>query len=344
MINSKKIKAVIGKDCDISLLKGVKYSDFINQVQIAKTVGKGFFKSKDKKLTKNCTICGHNKFKLAVKVYKVEYIQCLRCSHVSRKYYFPIKFLKKYWKKEGDVIATHTHGNQQAYRTKFLSAPKVNMVLKYLKKKKNAKWLDAGCGNGDLLANVKKNKIKPYGFDLNARDINLAKKKGINAYRTDIDGFYEIAIKNDFKFDVITANGYFDVINEPSLAMKMMNKMLRKNGLLMAAIPNFESVTHEMIKLYPENAIRHLTAAQRSSFTFKSLSYALKKNGFKPLFRWKYGLDVYMIMNYLCQKNPKFEKSKTMNVLTKRYNEFQKIFDEEDCSGSLFLICKKIRG
>ena len=51
-----------------------------------------------------------------------------------------------------------------------------------------------------------------------------------------------------------------------------------------------------------------------------------------------------MIMNYLCQKNPKFEKSKTMRVLTKRYNEIQKIFDEEDCSGSLFLICKKIRG
>ena len=43
-------------------------------------------------------------------------------------------------------------------------------------------------------------------------------------------------------------------------------------------------------------------------------------------------------------KNPKFEKSKTMRVLTKRYNEIQKIFDEEDCSGSLFLICKKIRG
>ena len=112
----------------------------------------------------------------------------------------------------------------------------------------------------------------------------------------------------------------------------------------MIGIPNYESVTHEMIKLYPNESIRHLTAAQRSSFTLKSLLYFLNKNGFKPIFRWKYGLDLYMIMNYLSQKNKEFENSKTMMVLSKRYNEIQKIFDEENYSGSLFLIAGKIRG
>jgi hypothetical protein len=33
-----------------------------------------------------------------------------------------------------------------------------------------------------------------------------------------------------------------------------------------------------------------------------------------------------------------------MSVFTKRYNDFQKIFDEEKCSGTLFLIAKKIKG
>ena len=126
--------------------------------------------------------------------------------------------------------------------------------------------------------------------------------------------------------------------------MKIFNKIMKKNGLLLSAIPNYESVTHEMIRMYPQVAIRHLTAAQRSSFTIKSLLFALKKNGFKPIFRWKYGLDVYMIMNYLSQYNKNFENSKTMKVFSKRYNDLQKIFDEENCSGSLFLISKKIRG
>jgi len=344
MINSKKIKAVIGKDCDISLLKGVKYRDFKKQILISKTVAREFLKSKGKKLTRKCTICGNKKFKTATKIYKVEFIQCQKCTHVSRKYYYPIKFLKSFWKKKGNVINVHSHSNQQTYRRKFLSEPKVGMVLKYFKRKKNAKWLDAGCGNGDLLENVKKRNIIPFGFDLNEKDIYLAKKKGINAFRTDIEGFYKIAKQNNLKFDIVSANGFFDVINEPSFAMKLMSKLLKKNGLLMAGIPNFESVTHEIIRLYPEESIRHLTAAQRSSFTIKSLLYALKKNGFKPIFRWKYGLDVYMIMNYMCQKNKNFENSKTMNVLVKRYNEIQKIFDEENCSGSLFIIAKKIKG
>ena len=340
-----KIKnTIIGKSCDISLLKGVKYKDFKKQIFIAKTVAKEFLKTKKKKLTKSCTICNRSNFKPAAKIYKVEFIQCKNCSHVSRKYYYSREFLKSFWEKKGNVINVHTHDDQQSYRKKFLSSPKVDIVLKFLKKKKNAKWLDAGCGNGDLLENVKRKKIKPYGFDLNAKDVALAKRKGINAYKADIEDFYQIAKNKNLKFDVVSANGYFDVINEPSEAMGIFNKIINKNGLLLSAIPNFESVTHEMIRLYPKVSIRHLTAAQRSSFTIKSLIYALKKNGFKPLFRWKYGLDVYMVMNYLAQHNKDFENSKTMRVFSKRYNEIQKIFDEENCSGSLFIISKKIRG
>lgn len=344
MIKSNKIKTVVGKECNIGLLKGIKYKDFKKQILISKTVAREFLKSKDKKLTRKCTICGNKKFRFATRIFKIDFIQCKKCSHVSQKYYYSINFLKSFWKRKGNVINVHSHSNQQTYRRKFLSKSKVDMVLKYFKRKKNAKWLDAGCGNGHLLENVKRRKIIPFGFDLNERDIDLAKKKRVNAFRTDIEGFYEIAKQNNLKFDVASANGYFDEVVEPALALRLINKMMKKNGLLMISIPNYESVTHEMIRLYPNEAIRHLTPGQRSSFTLKSLLYLLNKNGFKPIFRWKYGLDLYMIMNYLSQKNKKFENSKTMMVLSKRYNEIQKIFDEENCSGSLFFIARKIRG
>ena len=50
-----------------------------------------------------------------------------------------------------------------------------------------------------------------------------------------------------------------------------------------------------------------------------------------------------MIMNYLTLKNQNVENSTVMSVLVKRYNDFQKIFDEEKTSGTLFIIAKKIR-
>ena len=70
----------------------------------------------------------------------------------------------------------------------------------------------------------------------------------------------------------------------------------------------------------------------------------MKKNGYKIIFRWIYGLDLYMVMNYLTLRNKEIDNSKIMSVFTKRYNDFQKIFDEEKCSGTLFLIAKKIKG
>ena len=48
-------------------------------------------------------------------------------------------------------------------------------------------------------------------------------------------------------------------------------------------------------------------------------------------------------MNYLTLKNQNVENSNLMSVLVKRYNDFQKIFDEEKASGTLFIIAKKIR-
>ena len=45
---------------------------------------------------------------------------------------------------------------------------------------------------------------KVYGFDLNERDIKLA-KKGIKAFQTNLKGFYENYYDNKIKFDVISS-------------------------------------------------------------------------------------------------------------------------------------------
>ena len=338
------MKIEVGKTCDISILKGTNYKDFKKQNIISKTVASAFLKSKNKKIIKNCIICKNKKLKLAATVMKIEFVQCQNCKHVFAKHKYSENFLKNFWKKEGDIINVHSHENQQQYRSKFLSEPKVNKVLKFLKKDlKKTKWLDLGCGNGEFLIPAKKKGIQVYGFDLNQKDINYAKKKGIKAYQNNFQEFYEMAKSKNKKFDIASATGYFDMIDDPADEMGKLNQLLNKGSLLMIDVPDFNSVTHEMIKGYPDQSIRHLNACQRSSYTFKSLSYLLKQNGFKIIFRWHYGLDFYMILNYLNQKNSKFENSKAMRTMVKRYSDFQSIFDEEKVSDTIFLIAKKIK-
>ena len=337
------MKIEISKKCEINLLKGTKYEDFKKQNLISKKVALEFLKSKNKKIIKNFIICNSKELNLASTILKIEFLQCKKCKHVFAKHKYSDKFLKNFWKKKGDVINVHSHKNQQEYRSKYLSEPKVNRVLKFLKKKpKKVKWLDLGCGNGEFLLSAKRKGIKVYGFDLNQRDIRYAKKKGINAYQCDFENFYNLATSSGQRFDIASATGYFDMVDNPVDEIKKLNKLLNRGALLMIDLPDFDSVTHEMIKSYPEKSIRHLNACQRSSFTYKSLSYLLKKNGFKIIFRWHYGLDFYMIMNYLNQTNKRIEKSKMIKIMTKRYSDFQKIFDEEKVSDTIFLIAKKI--
>ncbi len=339
------MKIDIGKNCDINILKGTSYKDFKKQNLISKRVATVFLKSKNKKVIKNCLICNHKKLNQVAKILKIEFLQCNRCNHVFSKYKYSEKFLKNFWKKQGDIINVHSHQNQEKYRSKFLSEPKVNKVLNFTKKKSDLiKWLDLGCGNGEFLLPAKQRGIKVYGFDLNQKDIKIAKKKRINAYHKNFQEFYNFAKLKNLKFDIASATGYFDMIKDPLDEMKKLKNLLNKNALLMIDLPDFNSVTHEMIKSFPNESIRHLNACQMSSFTFKSLSYLLKKNGFKIIFRWHYGLDFYMLMNYLNQKNKIFEKSTIMKIMVKNYSKFQRIFDEEKVSDTMFLIAKKIKG
>tara|TARA_B110000014_G_C20123538_1_gene596769 strand:- start:574 stop:1593 length:1020 start_codon:yes stop_codon:yes gene_type:complete len=338
----KKIKTVVGKDCDITQLKGVKYIDFKGHNDISKIVAKEFLRTKNKKIINKCIICGSSKIKLAASVMKVPFMQCQKCTHVFNKYDYDYNFLKSFWKKKGNVINVHSHSNQQKYRPKFLSSPKVDFILKDVKKRKNLKWLDMACGNGEFLTQVKKKGVKPYGFDLNEDDVRRARKKGLNAYRKDMTEFCDFALSNNIKLDFASGTGYLDMVNDPNYELRTLNKIMKKGGLLMIDLPDYNSVCHEMIRYFPNESIRHLNGTQRSSFTYKSLSLLFKKNGYKIVKRWIYGIDFYMIMNVLNIQNKNFYKTNAMKIMTKRFSDFQDIFDKEKAADTLFLVAKKI--
>ena len=61
------------------------------------------------------------------------------------------------------------------------------------------------------------------------------------------------------------------------------------------------------------------------------------------MLRWYYGLDFYMILNFLKQQTNKFEKTKVFEIMTNRYSDFQKIFDQEKSSDTIFIIAKNKR-
>ena len=114
----------------------------------------------------------------------------------------------------------------------------------YLKKLKNhdiKTLLDLGCGNGNFLLKAQ-NQYKTLGIDLSKDMVELARGKGANALRVDLD-------KLDEKFDCIVAIG--DVLNyiKPDKLKEFfvdIEAALNPNGIFVCdlnTLHGFEDVT-----------------------------------------------------------------------------------------------------
>ena len=79
-----------------------------------------------------------------------------------------------------------------------------NAIKDIVVSKKPKTLIDIGCGQGEFCKLCSQDGIKTFGVDLSAKQINIAKSKGIDASCIDIKDIYE-------KYDCATA--VFDVVN-----------------------------------------------------------------------------------------------------------------------------------
>ena len=107
------------------------------------------------------------------------------------------------------------------------------------KHKKSGRVLEIGCGLGDLLHFLEEN-FETYGIDISDYAIKKAKKKAKNSIlkvmkAKDIDAF-----RKNF-FDVIVSCHLLEHLQNPDLVIAKMNQILKKDGIVLIAVPNTSS-------------------------------------------------------------------------------------------------------
>lgn len=231
----------------------------------------------------NCAVCETDKYLTALwqgvttweHPGKFNFVKCGKCGLVLQSpratfneilSYYPsesywgrdVRKLKKTddWKEE----------RERAYR---------HLYKGIFSRKKNGKILDIGSGMGLFLSKFKDKGWEVIGTDI-SRDIGNYSKKIFNIDVL-IGDFVKISLPYQH-FDLITMNGVFEHIYSPKETLIKVNKLLKKDGLLVIVVPNIESLGY----LIHKNNWYHLQPGRHIyQFSPETLRRILVDCGFK---------------------------------------------------------------
>lgn len=155
---------------------------------------------------------------------------------------FPQPSLEKlpgYYK--SDDYISHTDGKRNLFEKAYHTVKSIALKrkLKLIDRFSNTEkqLLDFGCGTGDFLETAKQNGWQITGIEPNEKARTIANQKTNNAV-FDADYFLKLNLGS---FDVITLWHVLEHLPDLDTHIIQFKKLLKPNGTLIVAVPNFKS-------------------------------------------------------------------------------------------------------
>ena len=154
-----------------------------------------------------------------------------------------INKLPEYYKSENYISHTDSKSSifDKSYQQvkNFMLQKKMGWIQK--EKPGKGKILDLGAGTGDFLVAAKKNDWEIFGVEPNAKARKLAAQKGV-------DLIEDVSSLPEKFFDVITMWHVLEHVPDLEEQISELNRLLKPDGLLVIAVPNFKSYDAQKYK------------------------------------------------------------------------------------------------
>ena len=156
--------------------------------------------------------------------------------------------LGKYYKSEDYISHTDAKRNLFEKSYHFVKSIALKRKLKLINsfKTENKQLLDIGCGTGDFLKVAKDNQWQVSGVEPNQDARHIANNKTQHSvYDTD-----QLLKFKKHSFDVITLWHVLEHLPHLEKQMKIFESLLKQNGRLVIAVPNYKSFDAQYYKNY----------------------------------------------------------------------------------------------
>ncbi len=338
------VKHLFGKSLDVTKLKSNVLSNLTKHIEKIRFM-MGELSSTSELITqKTCFICGSEHSRPFSEVYGFKYVECTDCSHVyTQTRYRDADIIQFYTNNATYSEVTYANVETCYYRRDSVAKPKFDFVIDHLPFKPSTfKWLDVGCGIGDLVSVANQNNWHCMGLELSSSSIAFSKE----IFKQDLiqKTLEDFCKTSKERFEVVSFIGVLEHVTSPMDHLRMARKILEDNGLVLIQVPNAMSMATYTQDIFPETVFRHMSPVEHIMlFSEESLEKALRETGFESIAYWWHGLDSYEILNQMTMHSKKDVSSSRFNqAWMKVLSELQFVFDQNKLSDRILCLARRV--
>jgi 2-polyprenyl-3-methyl-5-hydroxy-6-metoxy-1,4-benzoquinol methylase len=289
-----------------------------------------------------CPLCGEKNRAHLCHVYGFAYVECSQCgsayvenppseSDISAAY------RSDYYTAANKVLLANR--NVIDYRLQEVARPKVAFALEYAKRGAR-RWLDIGCGVGEILAAVREHGLETLGIETNRMEADFAR----DHFKLDVvEKYIDASNLSEFQgYDVISLFSVIEHVPDPNALLETVAKLQRAGETLVIETPHFPSVSAFSQIAFPDlvNRMMH-PPLHLFLFSLTAIDLLLTRHGYKIKAAWMFGQDFYEFLSTIAIMAP-ISGTRLQSAFAELTNKFQLSIDSAGLSDEMLLVAERL--
>jgi len=299
---SFKVAVRYGKKTDLLKLKNNVVTTLPDTIAYFRRTRRALYAETPTEPVTECPVCGRSSDDAEERamIHAAVYVQCRSCTHVFVMRRPHGDAISRFYLSDTNYAATYVDKSAAENRLQTIAVPWHAWMVEAFQRARDrapVSVLDVGSGAGHFVEACRRAGMRSQGNEISEVSRGFAR----TVWGIEMDGRDFRTVANETRCDVVTFWGLLEHTPCPADFLKAARAVIGPDGMVIAKLPRWDSLSTAAQIGSPDTVIRHLDPMGHiMCFTDASAAELFHRCGFKPVAAWYYGMDVYELITQAC--------------------------------------------